>query len=484
MSFLRKSLPDPLPVPPAAEPPPVVTPPPETGRLNPLTERAVTLCRDIVDVSGFLDGVGAAAQSQGITLQDAGSAAAQMQEASDAMIAATGRLTQSIGGMVGAVGETARQLGEVMGSSQRVFGWVSGLETKLDQIDGAVEQATASNGRILHIAREVNILAINAKIEAARAGASGRGFAVVADAINELSTQTAQAAAVISDTVTALAREVSALRAEATQIAASAREGLGALGAAEGAISDLSARAAEGGEVVTAISGDAERMNAAVAGFAPRFDELRSSVKTQSAAAVEARERVVGLIELSESMVQKLVELGGATSDQPLIEAVMARAAALGSALSQAVAGGQIRVDALFSQDYRPIAGSNPPQVMAPFTSLTDRLFPPVQEEALALDKRIVFCAAVDRNGYLPTHNRKFSQPQGGDPVWNAANCRNRRMFNDRVGLAAGRNMAPFLLQVYRRDMGGGKFLMMKDVSAPILVNGRHWGGLRLAYAF
>ncbi len=57
-------------------------------------------------------------------------------------------------------------------------------------------------------------------------------------------------------------------------------------------------------------------------------------------------------------------------------------------------------------------------------------------------------------------------------------------MFDDRVGLKAGRNTQPFLLQVYRRDMGGGKFVMMKDLSAPIIVDGSHWGGLRVAYTF
>ena len=96
----------------------------------------------------------------------------------------------------------------------------------------------------------------------------------------------------------------------------------------------------------------------------------------------------------------------------------------------------------------------------------------------------MTFCAAVDRNGYLPTHNLKFSQPQGADPVWNAANARNRRIFNDRTGLAAGRNERRFLLQTYRRDMGGGHRVLMKDLSAPIIVQGRHWGGLRLAYSF
>jgi methyl-accepting chemotaxis protein len=94
----------------------------------------------------------------------------------------------------------------------------------------------------------------------------------------------------------------------------------------------------------------------------------------------------------------------------------------------------------------------------------------------------VVFVAAVDKNGYLPTHNKVFSKPQGSDPAWNAANCRNRRIFNDRVGLAAGQNTEPFLLQTYRRDMGGGKYVLMKDVSAPIYVQGRHWGGVRMGY--
>lgn len=50
--------------------------------------------------------------------------------------------------------------------------------------------------------------------------------------------------------------------------------------------------------------------------------------------------------------------------------------------------------------------------------------------------------------------------------------------------LKAGRNAEPFLLQVYRRDMGRGVFAMTQDISAPIFVGGRHWGGLRFAVKF
>jgi methyl-accepting chemotaxis protein len=119
---------------------------------------------------------------------------------------------------------------------------------------------------------------------------------------------------------------------------------------------------------------------------------------------------------------------------------------------------------------------------MTKFVKLTDKVLPPIQEPLLDTDPRIAFGAAVDRNGYLPTHNLKYSQPQGADPAWNGANCRNRRLFNDRTGLSAGRSTRSFLLQTYRRDMGGGNFVLMKDASAPIYVHDRHWGGFRIGF--
>lgn len=90
---------------------------------------------------------------------------------------------------------------------------------------------------------------------------------------------------------------------------------------------------------------------------------------------------------------------------------------------------------------------------------------------------------AVDRNGYLPVHNRKFSKPQRqGDPVWNAANCRNRRIFDDRAGLAAARNPRPHLIKSYPRNMGDDTIVMMKEIDIPLNLHGRHWGGLRMAF--
>jgi methyl-accepting chemotaxis protein len=89
----------------------------------------------------------------------------------------------------------------------------------------------------------------------------------------------------------------------------------------------------------------------------------------------------------------------------------------------------------------------------------------------------------IDRNGYLPVHNKIYSQPQRpGDTAYNTANARNRRIFNDPAGLAAGRNTRSFLIQSYARDMGGGNMVMMREIDVPVRVRGRHWGGFRTAY--
>jgi methyl-accepting chemotaxis protein len=148
----------------------------------------------------------------------------------------------------------------------------------------------------------------------------------------------------------------------------------------------------------------------------------------------------------------------------------------------EAIKKGDISQSDMFDQNYRPIEGTDPQQVTTRYLWLTDERLPTIQEAALQLDARVAFCAAVDTNGYLPTHNLQYSRRPSDDPVWNAANCRNRRIFDDRTGLSAGQNTNPFLLQTYRRDMGGGNFVLMKDVSAPVYVNGRHWGGVRLGY--
>jgi methyl-accepting chemotaxis protein len=163
------------------------------------------------------------------------------------------------------------------------------------------------------------------------------------------------------------------------------------------------------------------------------------------------------------------------------------RAMEAGSALTRifedAVASRAISIDDMFDTDYVEIPGTNPVQHRTRILGWADRALPPFQEAFLARDPRMVFCVMIDRNGYLPVHNKIYSHPQRpGDVAWNTAHSRNRRIFNDTAGLAAGRNLRSYLIQSYARDMGNGKTIMMREIDVPVRVHGRHWGGFRTAY--
>ena len=148
----------------------------------------------------------------------------------------------------------------------------------------------------------------------------------------------------------------------------------------------------------------------------------------------------------------------------------------------RALRDGRISIDDLFDTRYQPIEGTEPQQFLAPHAKLTDQVVAPVIEPPLDHDPRIVFCCVCDRNGYIATHNRKYSEPQKpGDKAWNTAHSRNRRIFDDRAGLVAARNTIPGFVQTYPRDMGGGNMVVLKEFDAPIAVGGKHWGTVRLA---
>ena len=159
-------------------------------------------------------------------------------------------------------------------------------------------------------------------------------------------------------------------------------------------------------------------------------------------------------------------------------------AAQISEVLTQDVSAGRIGLETLFDRHYRPIPGTDPIQFEVNGLSYLEDKLTPLQEAALAEDAKIAFAAFVDLNGYLPVHNKRYSLPQkANDPVWNSANSRNRRIFDDRAGFLAGRNTRPVLVQTYLRDIGGQK-IMMREVDVPVHVFGRHLGGVRIAYRF
>ncbi len=361
--------------------------------------------------------------------------------------------------------QTARQ------EAQASSAMMGALQEKSRRIHGITEV-------INEIAARTNLLALNAAIEAARAGEHGRGFAVVAGEVRQLAQRTKSA----TDEIGAMVREI-------TEQSERAAQGMGQLTTKVGEAAqnvervhhylgniEQSSQSSEGaiGEIAQASREHVDISNAISSASA----QIRDSLNATESGLPRAAASAMALAERGEAIADAMASYGIATSHDAIRLTAQQAANEVGQLFSRAVASGQISREALFDRRYKPIANTNPQKYTSAFDTFTDRMLPPLQEGVLARLPQLAYAGAVDNNGYFPTHNKKFSQPLTGNYDIDIVNNRTKRIFNDRTGSRCGSNTKAFLLQTYKRDTGE----VMHDISAPIFVDGKHWGGFRIGY--
>jgi methyl-accepting chemotaxis protein len=409
-----------------------------------------TVGKDAAEVRGALEDTQRVVQLQGQAMQALAQQLQQIGQAQTAITAATDQSTAAVQRARGALGV--------------VGGEVVGMASTLAQVSDAAAEITK-------ISLQTRLVAFNAAVEAKHAGDAGRGFAVVAEAVKALAGQVESSSKAIVSAIATLQSRIDRFSNELTDNPAKPSAIHAAFHEVEEDVLRIAESAAKSGQQMGLLN--------------ERAKELQREVSEASHGLKVAFEGSDRFLKMSEDLVEQIATSGFDVDDMPYIRAAQQAAGDISALLEAALQGGTISAADLFDEQYRPIDGTAPPQHATRFCQLTDRVFPTVQERTLGFSDKVVFCIAADRNGYIATHNRKYCQPQrAGDTVWNTANSRYRRIFNDRTGLASARNTKPFLLQTYRRDMGGGRFVVLKEVAAPIVVQGRHWGGLRLAFNF
>lgn len=371
-----------------------------------------------------------------------------------------------------------------LGKINSVLDLVQALSQHITSFAAAMEQVRRCSQDIDQIAETTNILALNATIEAMRAGEAGRTFAVVASEVKSLANDTRKATEEIAATVDALGIEASSVieRIEAGSRASDeAKESVTEI---ESTIKNVGALVEE----VDKQNDQIARSTVTISGHVQRVQKVLDSfdhAALENESKLENAHRRMEELELTASeMFDRIVKAGLSPQDSVLVDQAIEHARKLAEIAEQAVARGEITMEELFDQDYRPVQGSNPPRFRTRASDWADANWRPVIDAMVARGGAVRMCSPADMNGFLPTHISDRSRAPTGDLAHDTKYCRNGRILFDSIDRKAKQSAEPYMMAVYRQEGDGKTYEVVRNVYVPLVINGRRWGDSELAYTF
>ena len=355
---------------------------------------------------------------------------------------------------------------------------VNNASDKIQSLEQKALEIQSITDVIDGISSQTNLLALNAAIEAARAGEQGRGFAVVADEVRTLAAKTAEATNQIGDMLKQIGDETSETTAVMSEIVLKTDSVVTTM-------TDLSQSFEQIDQLMSESSGASDQISHALQEQDQAAAEISSSVinlhdflvdkgKETQQASIQAS----SLSTSTESIFVQLSIFDSETLITSMCDQAQLAADKVGQLFEKSVIDRIITMQQLFDFNYLPMGNTVPAKFSTSFDSFTDKFLPKIQEPLLQEFDDLIYAGAVDINGYFPTHNKCFSKPLTGNPTLDVVNNRTKRMFNDSTGIRCAQHTDEFLLQTYKRDTGE----IMHDVSAPIFIQGKHWGGFRIGF--
>jgi methyl-accepting chemotaxis protein len=392
------------------------------------------------------------------------------QNSADAMVSSKQAFTDSsVGRKV--LGTTYEKIKQILDETEKAHQRIDFLSKNSDKIKNFTQV-------IESIAAQTNLLALNAAIEAARAGEMGRGFAVVADEVRNLAGRTAEATSEVTKIIEENYHETSEVVTLFQSLAEDVRQGTDYIHDIENILVNVAEKVADVETRITDIAQHAEENH-------QHLQDVNLSISTINNELGESRDHVKQLDQQAEKFTD-LAERANSVLAELSIEGIHQHVFKIAELASQniqaqfekSIANNEISQADLFDRDYKEIKNSNPKKYHTRFDQYTDKVLPAIQEAIVQKYDFITFAIATDNKSYVPTHNNKFCQPLTGDYDKDLLGNRTKRLFDDKTGSRCGSHTNKLLLQTYKRDTGE----VMHDLSVPIYINGKHWGGFRVGY--
>ncbi|GLS03299.1 methyl-accepting chemotaxis protein [Chitiniphilus shinanonensis] len=462
----------------------------EIGELARTCNRFLAKQRDIIaSVQAMTVGIALEAAKSMKNIKDSATSTQQQDQLAQRVVDASDSTTRGINDVSHRTqdisGTTAQNLDLARGSYaelQDVTSRINAITAKIENFNNTVDglnQRSASIKSIVDLIREIsgqtNLLALNAAIEAARAGEAGRGFAVVADEVRKLAEKVGDATDEISRDIDSMLGQVAETLTETELITQDAKLTHEVVDKASGQFAKMMADFESTSGALAEIAGTLENFTEAnhlVNANVSEIHQLSLAVNERMTRSAQSSQDLSRAAERVQEMMGRYIV------GQGELDTIIQRTSRYRDEIQLKLEAMLARNVNIFDQSYRPIPGTDPQKFKTSYDAEFERELQPLYDRLVKETTGGKFSLAVDTKGYGATHNSWYSKPPTGDRAVDLVNSRDKRLFNDPAGLRAAQINQRFLLQTYLRDTGE----IMTELDLPIVVNGRAWGGLRLGF--
>lgn len=329
---------------------------------------------------------------------------------------------------------------------------LSGATSKIDEIILVIKE----------IAEQTNLLALNAAIEAARAGEQGRGFAVVADEVRKLSDRTAKAITEVSEIIREIKRQVDMSLETMDATLSGAKNSIEKSNSVEESLQEVVAEIKKISDNIQQVATATEEQSKVSENILSNLGRILEYARTTRDISKNLTDSSDAIAKTANSLFSNLCNIKKDKTDVFMEEYLMAIEKEFALRLEDAIRKSKIDEDSLFDENYISIDNN---RYSVRSNAFFDNEVLPLLKNWAQKDRRIIYVVTMDRNGYMPTH----IMPN-----------RAKIKMTDSVSLN-GAKSKEVIGQAFRRPVEAGGELVI-DIAAPVSIRGRHWGCIRIGY--